>query len=729
MSAARAAQHHRRLVERDHHDPHCFLGAHPEAGGTRLRVFRPDADRVRALIEDAPPLALEALGDGIFEGLVASTPAGGAPRYELEMTRGDITWRAADPYAFLPSVGELDLHLIGEGRHRRLWDCVGARVRAIDGVEGTAFALWAPSARSVSVVGDWNGWDGRVHPMRSLGSSGVWELFVPGIGAGERYKFEIRAGDGSLRTKADPMARATESPPRTASVIAPEPAHTWTDASWQAAQREGRPHAEPICVYEVHLPSWRRRPESGDRPLTYHEIGEELGDYAREMGFTHVEFLPLMAHPFAGSWGYQVTSYYAPMPDPGSADDLRAMIDALHRRGVGVILDWVPAHFPKDDFALARLDGTALYEHDDPRRGEHPDWGTLVFNFGRREVRNFLVANGLYWLSEFHADGLRVDAVASMLYRDYSREPGEWVPNEFGGREDLEAAAFLRELNEVTHDEQPGSITAAEESTAWPAVSRPTDAGGLGFDLKWNMGWMHDTLSYFARDPVHRAHHHDELTFSLVYAFSEQFVLPLSHDEVVHGKGSLVAKMPGDQWQRHANLRALYGYMWAHPGKKLLFMGCEFAQVAEWDHGRSLDWHLLQYPYHAGTRSLVRDLNHTYRAHAALWQIDAEPRGFRWLSAGDAGANVIAFARIGEDGTCVVAVCNLAPVPRHAHRIALPHSGTWLEIINTDAREYGGSGMGNGGRVEAEPVPWDGADHSAALTLPPLSAIWLTPAR
>jgi len=713
------------LAARDHHEPHRVLGAHPGDDGVAIRVFRPDARAVTVHAAGSQPLELEHLGDGLYAGVLGEHRD--PPRYELEITAGESTRRTRDPYSFLPSVGELDLHLIGEGRHRRLWDRLGAHVRTIDGATGTAFTLWAPAARSVSVIGDWNHWDGRLHPMRTLGSAGVWELFIPGVAAGARYKFEVRAGDGSLHEKADPMARESEVPPRTASVVAAPSGYSWADDEWRAARRGGSPHAEPVSIYEVHLPSWRRRPDEGDRPLTYREIGEELGDYARDMGFTHVEFLPLMGHPFSGSWGYQVTSYYAPMPAPGSPDDLRAMVDALHARGLGVILDWVPAHFPKDAFALARLDGTALYEHEDPRRGEHPDWGTLVFNYGRNEVRNFLVANGLYWLSEFHADGLRVDAVASMLYRDYSRESGEWVPNEYGGREDLEAIAFLRELNEVTHAEVPGSLTAAEESTAWPAVTRPTDAGGLGFDLKWNMGWMHDTLAYFARDPVHRSHHHNELTFSLVYAFSEQFVLPLSHDEVVHGKGSLLTKMPGDEWQRHANLRALYGYMWAHPGKKLLFMGSEFAQTAEWNHHHSLDWHLLQHGHHAGAQNLVRDLNRAYRDEPALWQVDFEPWGFRWMSAGEAGANIIAFARFGRDGHTLVAICNLSPVPRHEHRVALPRGGPWREIINTDAAPYGGSGMGNGGCVQADEVPWAGEAHSAALTLPPLSTIWLVP--
>ena len=482
-----------------------------------------------------------------------------------------------------------------------------------------------------------------------------------------------------------------------------------------------------MSIYEVHLPSWRWNPLEGTRPLSYVELGEELGDYAHDMGFTHVELLPVMAHPFPGSWGYQVTSYFAPSPRQGSPDDLREMIDRLHARGIGVILDWVPAHFPRDAFALAHFDGTALYEHADPRRGAHPDWGTLIFNYGRNEVRNFLVASALYWLSQYHADGLRVDAVASMLYRDYSRAAGEWVPNEYGGREDLEAIGFLRQLNEVTHAREPGTIMAAEESTAWPAVSRPTDAGGLGFDFKWNMGWMHDTLEYFAHEPVHRRYHHDELTFSLVYAFTEQFVLPLSHDEVVHGKGSLLSKMPGDDWQRHANLRALYAYMWAHPGKKLLFMGGELAQEQEWSHERSLDWHLLGQPRHAGAQRLVRDLNRLYRATPALWQLDAEPAGFRWLVVDDRDANVVAFARFARDGSALVAAANLSPVPRTGYRLPMPRPGGWREVLNSDAEGYGGADVGNMGLVVADERPWGGEGSSAEVTIPPLGVVWLTP--
>ncbi len=712
------------LAARDHHEPHRVLGVHGAGARRMVRVWRPEAESVRVVPDGGEPIDLPHRSSGLWE---APLPGDGpAPRYEVEISHGGGTSRARDPYAFLPTLGELDLHLVGEGRHQALWQTLGAHVREMDGTTGVAFAVWAPSARSVSVVGDWNGWDGRVHPMRTLGGSGVWELFVPGIAAGGHYKFEVRGGDGSLRLKADPVATAAEVPPRTASVVDAS-GHTWRDGDWMEGRAARRPHAEPVSIYEVHLPSWRLNPDDGNRSLDYRELGEELGDYALDMGFTHVELLPVMAHPFSGSWGYQVTSYFAPTPTLGSPDDLREMVDRLHERGIGVIMDWVPAHFPRDEFALARFDGTALYEHDDPRRGAHPDWGTLIFNYGRNEVRNFLVASALYWLREYHADGLRVDAVASMLYRDYSRAADEWLPNEYGGREDLEAIGFLRELNEVTHGAEPGVMMAAEESTAWPAVSRPTDLGGLGFDLKWNMGWMHDTLEYFALDPIHRRYHHDELTFSLVYAFTEQFVLPLSHDEVVHGKGSLISRMPGDDWQKHANLRALYAYMWAHPGKKLIFMGAEIAQEREWSHERSLDWHLLERPRNAGMQQLVRDLNRVYRETPALWELDAEGAGFRWLVVDDADANVLAFARFAASGHPMVAIANLSPVPRTPYRVPLPRGGYWREILNTDAEPYGGANLGNLGGVNAQEIAWGGESWSAEVTVPPLGVVWLAP--
>ncbi|HZO36898.1 MAG TPA: 1,4-alpha-glucan branching protein GlgB [Solirubrobacteraceae bacterium] len=683
-----------------------------------------------AHLEGQPgPFALERVHPaGIFEGYIAGATL--PLRYELEVSYPDgNTFSLRDPYAFLPTLERADLELASAGRHEELWRRLGAHVRELDGVTGTSFALWAPSARSVSVVGDFNSWDGRLHAMRTMGSSGIWELFVPGVEPGQRYKFELLTPEGALRLKADPYAFEAELPPQTASVVS-RSEHRWGDDAWIAKRDAVSPLVEPVSIYEVHLGSWRRNMQEGDRPLRYDELADELAAYAHDMGFTHLELLPVMAHPFSGSWGYQVTSYFAPTPRHGTPDDLRAMIDRLHGHGIGVILDWVPAHFPKDDWALRRFDGTALYEHDDPRRGEHPDWGTLVFNFGRNEVRNFLLASALYWLREYHADGLRVDAVASMLYLDYSREAGQWVPNQYGGREDLEAVAFLKELNELAHGQVPGVISAAEESTAWPGVSRPTYLGGLGFGFKWNMGWMHDTLSYFQQDPIHRRYHHHELTFSLLYAFSENFVLPLSHDEVVHGKGSLIAKMPGDDWQKAANLRALYGYMWAHPGKKLLFMGQEFAQEAEWSHEHSLDWHLLEQPRHAGIQSLVRDLNHAYRDEAALWQLDNDPDGFNWIEANDADNSVLAFARWSANGERVLCcVCNLTPVPRESYRLGLPRPGRWRELINTDAGGYGGSNVGNLGSVETEPVAWHGQQQSAAVTLPPLSTTWFVPER
>ena len=715
------------LAARSAADPHSFLGAHPDGnGGVVIRAFRPAARAVRVLTAEGSAELAPAGPDGVFEGTLAGAEL--PLDYELEVDYGDDgTFTIGDPYRFAPTLGEVDLHLAGEGRHEALYEKLGAHVTTHEGVRGTAFAVWAPSARSVSVVGDFNGWDGRLNPMRSLGSSGIWELFMPGVGAGTNYKYEILTQAGEIRLKADPLAFATELPPKTASVVH-EPQHEWADADWLAARRETSQLDAPISVYEVHLGSWRLNPLEGNRSLTYLELADELSAYARDMGFTHIELLPVMAHPFAGSWGYQVTGYFAPTPRHGSPDDLRAFVDRLHANGLGVILDWVPAHFPRDDFALARFDGTALYEHEDPRRGAHPDWGTLVFNYGRNEVRNFLLANALFWLREYHVDGIRVDAVASMLYLDYSREEGQWVPNEYGGNEDLDAVSFLKEYNEVVYAAEPGVISAAEESTAWPGVSRPTYLGGLGFGFKWNMGWMHDTLAYFEHEPIHRRWHHHELTFSLVYAFTENFILPLSHDEVVHGKGSMLSKMPGDRWQQLANLRALYAFMWAHPGKKLLFMGNEIAQEQEWSEERSLDWHLLENPGHSGVQALVRDLNHAYRDTPALYERDYDHTAFWWLEPNDAEASVFAFARIGhDDRRPVVFVANLTPVPRSGYRLGLPVPGRWTELVNTDSSYYGGSDQGNLGGVEAEDVPWMDQYHSAELTLPPLAALWLVP--
>jgi 1,4-alpha-glucan branching enzyme len=708
-----------RLLAGDHHDPHSILGAHPERSGVVVRALRPGADAMHVVPKRGAQLEMARLDPvGLF---AAYLPRRKLPLdYRLKVIWPDgIEWTYDDPYARPPTLGELDLHLISEGRHERLWEALGARV----GDHGTAFAVWAPSARGVSVVGDFNTWDGRVHPMRSLGSSGVWELEIPGLGPGERYKYEIRPHAGPPLLKADPLAAAAEHPPATASILF-RSAHRWADGEWAPPE----PWDRPLSIYEVHLGSWRLNPLEGNRPLSYVELGEELAAYVSDLGFTHVELLPVMEHPFTGSWGYQTSGYYAPTSRFGSPDNFRAFVDGLHGAGIGVILDWVPAHFPRDTFALAHFDGTALYEHEDPRRGAHPDWGTLVFNYGRNEVRNFLVANALYWASEFHADGLRVDAVASMLYRDYSRPPGEWVPNQYGGNEDLEAISFLRELNTVTHAQAPEVIMAAEESTAWPGVSRPVSAGGLGFGFKWNMGWMHDTLDYFHHDPIHRSYHHDRLTFGLLYAFTENFILPLSHDEVVHGKGSLLSKMPGDRWQQLANLRALYAYMWAHPGKKLLFMGGELAQEQEWSADRSLDWHLLEDPAHAGIQRLVRDLNRLYREEPALWERDFVPFGFMWLEAGDVGSNVLAFARFSADAErTLVFAGNFSPVVRGGYRLGVPRPGAWRVVLNSDAEVYGGSNWGSGDVVTAVEQPWNGQPWSAELTLPPLGALWLVP--
>jgi 1,4-alpha-glucan branching enzyme len=716
------------LVEGRLADPHHLLGAHPRDGGLVVRAWRPEAAAVVAKPENAEPVELELRHPaGLFEGFV---PDADAPlSYELEVSYPDgNTFTLRDPYAFAPTLGELDLHLAGEGRHERIYERLGAHVREVDGVVGTAFAVWAPNARAAGVVGDFNGWDGRLNPMRTLGSTGIWELFVPGVEGGQRYKFELKGPAGELLPlKADPYALAAEVPPATASRVYVS-RHDWADDEWLERRRASDPLAEPVSIYEVHLESWRRNPLEGNRSLTYLELADALADYANDLGFTHVELLPVMAHPFPGSWGYQVTGYFAPTPRLGEPDDLRAFVERLHGHGLGVILDWVPAHFPRDEWALARFDGTALYEHADPRRGAHPDWGTLVFNLGRTEVRNFLLSNALFWLREYHADGLRVDAVASMLYLDYSRNAGEWVPNEFGGNEDLDAVEFLRRFNELVHEREPGVVSAAEESTAWPGVSRPTYLGGLGFGFKWNMGWMHDTLDYFQREPVHRRFHHHQLTFSLMYAFSENFVLPLSHDEVVHGKRSLLSKMPGDRWQQLANLRALYAYMWAHPGKKLLFMGGELAQEREWRHDESLDWHLLEQPGHSGVQALVRDLNRLYRDEPALHEVDFEPAGFMWLEPNDADANVLAFARLSAGkGRPVVCVCNLSPVPREAYRLGLPRGGRWRELLNTDSTFYGGSDVGNLGGIDAAGPPWHGQPQSAELRLPPLGVVWLVP--
>ncbi|WP_112262045.1 1,4-alpha-glucan branching protein GlgB [Lentzea terrae] len=708
-----------RLLSGAHHDPHSVLGVHTDGDQVIARALRPGASSVAVAWGDKQ-VELPRIADALFEGELPEAPGD----YRLLVSYGDHTVEVDDPYRWLPTVGELDLHLIGEGRHERLWDVLGARVRSYEttsgDVTGVSFAVWAPNARGVRVTGDFDGWDGRANPLRSMGSSGVWEVFLPNVPVGSRYKFRILGQDGVWHEKADPMAFATEKPPQTASVVT-RSEYQWQDATWEARREATQWSNAPMSIYEVHLGSWKPG-------LGYRELATELADYCADMGFTHLELLPVAEHPFGGSWGYQVTSYYAPTSRFGSPDDFRYFVDTLHQRGIGVIVDWVPAHFPKDAWALAKFDGTALYEHADPRRGEQLDWGTHVFDFGRNEVRNFLVANALYWIEEFHLDGLRVDAVASMLYLDYSRPEGQWLPNEYGGRENLDAVRFLQELNATVYRRHPGVVMIAEESTAWPGVTRPTHLGGLGFGFKWNMGWMHDTLHYLSREPIHRSFHHNEMTFSLVYAWSENFVLPLSHDEVVHGKGSLWGRMPGDDWNKAAGVRSLLAFMWAHPGKQLLFMGGEFGQQQEWSESRSLDWHLVEQPgLHQGIQALMRDLNSVYKTAAALFSHDVTPEGFQWIDANDSGGNVLSFLRIGEDGSTLACVANFAGMPHHDYRVGLPSAGRWKELVNTDAAHYGGSGVGNMGGVETEAKPWHGRPYSALLQLPPSGVLWLVP--
>ncbi|WP_188037708.1 1,4-alpha-glucan branching protein GlgB [Actinotalea sp. JY-7885] len=707
------------IVSGTHQDPHRVLGAHLDAGTVTVRTLRPLADAVVVVTPDGEHAAQHEHG-GVW---VVAFPGTQVPDYRLRVTYGDVTTVVDDPYRFLPTLGEVDLHLISEGRHEELWTVLGANVRSypsvLGEVRGTAFAVWAPNAQAVRVIGDFNHWQGAAHAMRVLGSTGVWELFVPGIGPGQRYKFEILARDGSWRQKADPMAKGTEVPPATASVVV-ESTYNWDDAAWLERRAASDPHHGPMSIYEVHLGSWRPG-------LGYRELADQLTEYVAATGFTHVELLPVAEHPFGGSWGYQVSSYYAPTSRFGHPDDFRYLVDRLHGAGIGVLLDWVPAHFPKDEWALGRFDGSPLYEHPDPLLGEQPDWGTYVFNFGRNEVRNFLVANATYWLEEFHIDGLRVDAVASMLYLDYSRSHGQWRPNVHGGRENLEAIRFLQETNATAYRRTPGIMMIAEESTAWPGVTAPTDGGGLGFGLKWNMGWMNDTLRYLAEEPINRRYHHHEVTFSLVYAFSEHFVLPISHDEVVHGKGSLLRKMPGDLWQQAAGVRSLLAYQWSHPGKQLLFMGSEFGQSSEWAEGRGLDWHLLEYPEHAGIARLVTDLNRFYREEPALWVLDKDPAGFEWIDANDADHNVLSYIRRDGSGRCVVVVVNFAGVPHEGYRVGLPFGGTWVEALNTDADLYGGSGVGNLGRVQALDHPLHAQPASVTLRVPPLGALFLVP--
>jgi 1,4-alpha-glucan branching enzyme len=647
--------------------------------------------------------------------------------YRLRVHDGSGVHDLIDPYQFGPVLTDFDLHLLAEGRHYRAWEQLGAHRRTIGSVEGVHFAVWAPNAHRVSVTGDFNRWDGRAHVMRRLVPSGIWELFIPGLADGVRYKYEVRTRKGHLLHKADPYARCQETPPQTASIVWTGNAYEWGDGEWMR-QREslGEWRERPMSIYEVHLGSWRRREDDAQYSLSYRELAATLVPYVRDLGYTHIELLPIMEHPFFGSWGYQVVGFFAPSSRFGTPDDFRYFVDQCHQQGLGVILDWVPGHFPKDGHGLVQFDGTALYEHEDPRRGEHREWGTLVFNYGRDEVRTFLLSNALYWLEEFHADGLRVDAVASMLYLDYSRRDGEWLPNQHGGRENLEAVEFLKQLNIVTHGRQPGTITVAEESTSWPSVSRPTFDGGLGFTYKWNMGWMHDMLAYMREDPVHRRWHHGQITFSMLYAFTENFVLPFSHDEVVYGKRSMLEKMPGDDWQKHASLRALYGYLFAHPGKKLMFMGAEFGQRHEWNHDISLNWAELEQPMNRGLQRWVRDLNAVYRHEPSLYEVDFDARGFSWIDCHDADNSVVSLLRRSREGADFsIAVANFTPVPRTGYAVGVPAPGTYREVLNSDASVYGGSGVGNGGSIAADGPAAHGFDVSVRVTVPPLGFLLL----
>lgn len=714
------------LVQGRHQQPHDLLGQHLEPEGLRIRVFKPLASSVVVRFQDGEHLALEHELHGVWSAV--RTGVDQTMDYRVLVTWGDgIEHEQDDPYRFGPTLGAVDLHLVGEGRHEQLWEVLGARVREYPGplgtVRGTSFAVWAPRAKGVRVIGDFNDWDGRATPMRLLGGSGVWELFVPGVGPGTIYKYEIRGADDVVRPKADPMARAAECPPNTGSIVE-DSRYEWRDGEWLEHRRQVSAHDAPMSIYEVHLGSWRQG-------SSYRDLAEHLVNYVLDLGFTHVEFLPVMEHPYGPSWGYQVTGYYAPTARFGSPDDFKYLVDTLHLNGIGVILDWVPGHFPRDAFGLARFDGLALYEHPDPRRGYQPDWGTHIFDFGRLEVRNFLVANALYWLEEFHVDGLRVDAVASMLYLDYSRNAGEWIPNIHGGRENLEAIGLLQEANATAYKRAAGIVTIAEESTAWPGVTRATASGGLGFGMKWNMGWMNDTLRYLGEEPINRQYHHNLLTFSMMYAFSENYVLPISHDEVVHGKRSLVNKIPGNAWSQLATLRAFLAYMWSHPGKQLLFMGSEFAQPSEWADGRSLDWHLLDRPAHYRVHNLVKELNRIYREHPALWRLDSDPAGFRWLEADDNAGNTFSFLRFENqdhaEGDVVAAVVNFSGLAHESLRIGVPRGGSWKVILDTSGFDAVGTASQADIVLEAEDQPWNHQPWSLTVRIAELTALYLAP--
>jgi 1,4-alpha-glucan branching enzyme len=720
------------IVQGEHRDPFAVLGPHAcrvgRKPGLAIRAFRPGATAMTILpLEgEAPAQAMRLVDPAGFFEVVVSGQTAPFP-YRLHITdRAGTETDVDDAYRFPSTLSDYDLYLMGEGAHHRNYEKLGAHLAALGGVSGVNFAVWAPNARRVSVVGDFNGWDGRVHPMRLHPGNGLWEIFVPGLADGAFYKFEVLPKEGPPVLKSDPYAFGFELPPRTGSVVT-DLTYTWGDDAWMAARAGKQSLDAPIAIYEVHLGSWRRK--NGTEFLDYRELAYELAVYVKAMGYTHVELLPVTEHPFYGSWGYQPIGMYAPTRRHGAPREFMAFMDILHQHGIGVILDWVPAHFPRDPHGLVYFDGTYLYEHEDPRLREHAEWGTRIYNFGRNEVANFLTGSALFWLDKYHIDGLRLDAVASMLYLDYGRKAGEWFPNRYGGNENLEAVAFLKRLNELVYQYHPDAMTIAEESTSWPMVSRPTYLGGLGFGFKWNMGWMHDTLAYMSKDPIHRKHHHNHLTFGLLYAWHENFILPLSHDEVVYGKGSLHRKMPGDDWQRFANLRLYYTFMYGHPGKKLFFMGEEFGQTAEWYHETSLDWHLLEMgPYHRGLQRLLQDLNALYRTQPALHQVDFAPRGFQWIDCNDWEHSTVAFLRRGADPyDCAIFVCNFTPVPRDAYRIGVPGGGFYREVINSDAAIYGGSNVGNAGGVLAEPTPWHGFAHSLALRLPPLAALVLVP--
>ena len=717
-----------RLVSGAHSDPFSILGQHIIDGKVTIRAYYPDADAIDVLDmktgKKVVSLDQHADAPGVFEGTAARRKLRFA--YQLRIAKQGHVWTAPDPYQFSPVLGELDEHLITEGAHLDLWKVLGAHVMEHEGVQGTHFAVWAPNARRVSVVGDFNGWDGRRNPMRGRGQTGVWEIFMPGLSDGEAYKYELLDPNGNLLPqKADPFGFGSEHPPKTASVVRKLDGHAWRDQKWMSKREALHRIDQPISIYEVHLGSWRRVPEEGNRPLSYFEHATQLVSYVKDMGFTHIELMPISEFPFDGSWGYQPVGLYAPTIRHGTVEEFRDFVEACHAADLGLILDWVPGHFPEDKHGLGKFDGTPLYEHADRKEGFHPDWNTLVYNYGRAEVSNYLVANALYWLREHHIDGLRVDAVASMLYRDYSRKDGEWIPNKDGGRENLEAISFLQRTNTVAYGEMPGIVTIAEESTAFPGVSAPVDHSGLGFGFKWNMGWMNDTLSYMEQDPIHRKYHHHKMTFGLHYAFSENFVLPISHDEVVHGKGSMINKMPGSGDEKFANLRAYYGYMWGHPGKKLLFMGCEFAQGVEWNHNKSLDWHLTDLPQHAGIQNLVRDLNHLFRDTPALHQLDCKPEGFEWVEEDAADESLFVWLRRGSKGSApVLVVANFTPVERSARRVGVPQAGRWIEKLNTDSERYGGGNRGNLGFADSEQVAASGRSQSIAITIPPLTTLF-----